>query len=297
LVGSPCAGGAVQPIGPGISVAQNWPKETVGAGTPMHQGRGTASRDNPRVDDWQHRKFDPPDGAHDEGEWQVHLSVSPPEADAIRRFGSQIVPAENFEIHTELGEAGEAGETIFAIRVVTDNAAEAVAEASFRLNKIRVAADLPARPPEVLGYISAGWRRDPARHIGREAVELLKQGRDALAVIRAQTACELLIAKTLERLLAEKAPDVRPDQLIRRPATLADKTSRALCHLLTGRRVQDEPWWPEYLAHRRRRNAIVHEGVTISHEDAQASIQTKNSLHAWLLEVQGVDLSDDELSV
>lgn len=240
-------------------------------------------------------KFDPPDGARDQGEWQVHLSISPSEADAIRRFGSQVVPAENFEIHTELGEAGEEGDVIFAIRVVTDNAADAVQEASFKLNKIRGAADLPNEAPEVIGYISARWRQDPARHIGREAIELLKQGRDSLAVIRAQTSCELLIAKTLGQLMAEKSPEVQADQLIRRPATLADPASRALFHLLTGRRVQDEPWWPAYVAHRKRRNAIIHEGVTISHEDAQASIQATNSMHAWLLEVQGVELLDDEL--
>ncbi|HEX4731208.1 MAG TPA: hypothetical protein VH299_08050 [Solirubrobacterales bacterium] len=248
------------------------------------------------MDDWQHRSFDPPGGSRDHGQWQVHLSISPSDADAIRRFGSQTVPTENFEIHTEVGTAGEEGEVIFAIRVVTDNAADAVVEASYKLNKIRTAAGLPTRAPEVLGYISASWRQDPARHIGREAVELLKQGRDALAVIRAQTACELLIAKTLEGLLAEQSPDVRADQLIRRPATLADPASQALCHLLTGRRVQDERWWPEYVAHRKRRNAIVHAGVTISHEDAQASIQATNAVHSWLLEVRGVELTDEESS-
>lgn len=245
------------------------------------------------MDDWQHRKFDPPDGAEDHGEWQVHLSVSPSEADAIRRFGSQIVPAENFEIRTELGESGEEEEVIFAVRMVTDTAADAVAEASYRLNKIRGAAGLPSAPPEVLGYIAAAWRRDPARHIGREAAQLLRQGRDALAVIRAQTACELLISRHLRELLAERFPDVRADHLIRRPTTLADPASQALCHLLTGRRVQEESWWPDYVAHRRRRNAIVHEGVSITHEDAMASLQATTSVQAWLLDVRGVEPLED----
>jgi hypothetical protein len=122
--------------------------------------------------------------------------------------------------------------------------------------------------------------------MGREAIGLLKQGRDALAVIRTQTACELLVAETFEKLLASKYPDLRSEHLIRRPSTLADKTSLALLQLLTGRRIQDEPWWPTYVEHRKRRNSIVHEGVTISHEDAQASIAAMNDLHAWLLEAR-----------
>ena len=126
--------------------------------------------------------------------------------------------------------------------------------------------------------------------MNREAVELLKQGRDALAVIRAQTACELLISQTMESLLATKFPDLRADHLIRRPMTLADKQSLALCHLLTGRRIQDERWWESYVEHRKRRNSIVHEGITISHEDAQASIGVTNDLHAWLLDVRAAAL-------
>jgi Phage integrase family len=186
------------------------------------------------MDDWQHQKFDPPSGESGGGQWQVHISLAPAEVDGVRRFASQVLPAENFEIHTELGEGGEEGEVIFAVRLVADSAEDATAEARFKLNKIRRAAGLPDGSVAVVGYISPQWRRDPARHLGREATDLLMQGRDALAVVRIQTACEFLIAETLEKLLAARFPDVRADHLIRRPATLADKTSLALCQLLTG---------------------------------------------------------------
>lgn len=244
------------------------------------------------MEDWQHRKLDPLDGGRDHGVWQVYLSVDHLEADAVRRFGPQVVPAENFEIRTELGEAGEEGQIIFALRVLADTAADAVLEASFKLNKIRTAAGLPTGSPNVLGYISPEWSQDPAGHLAREAHALLKQGRDALAVIRTQTACELRIAATLEKLVSEKFPEVRTGRLIRRPATLADSASQELCHLLTGRRAQEEPWWPAYVEHRKRRNAIVHDGVSISHEDAQASIDSTIAVQAWLLELRGIDLGD-----
>ena len=183
----------------------------------------------------------------------MHIALEPTEADAVRQFGSQVVPAENFEIHTELLEGGAEGDAILAIRVIAETAEEATGEAAWSLSKIRKAAGLTAASTQVLGYISPQWRKDAARHMGKEAVGLLRQGRDALAVIRAQTACELLIGKTFEDLLADKDPAVRSDHLIRRPATLADKTSLALLHLLTGRRIQDEPWWGSYVEHRKRR--------------------------------------------
>jgi hypothetical protein len=249
------------------------------------------------MDDWQHRKFDPPSGESGGGQWQVHISLAPAEVDAVRRFAPQVLPAENFEIRTELGENGEEGEVIFAVRVIAETAEDATAEARFKLNKIRRSARLPAGSVDVLGYISPQWRADPARHLGREAVELLKQGRDDLAVVRTQTAAELLIADTLQILLAAKFPDVRADRLIRRPATLADETTLALLHLLTGRRIQDETWWPRFVEHRKRRNGVVHGGISISHEDAQASIAATNDLHAWLLEVRSAphESADDDL--
>lgn len=239
-----------------------------------------------RMDDWQHRNFDPPSGGPDAGQWQVHISLPPSEVDGVRRFASQVMPAENFEIQTELGELGEEGEVVFAVRVIAETAEDAIGEAAYKFNKIRRAADLPTGQVAILGYISPQWRADPARHLSHEATELLKQGRDALAVIRTQTACELLIGETMEKLLTAKFPDVRADHLIRRPSTLADKTSLALLQLLAGRRVQDESWWPNYLEHRKRRNSIVHQGVTITHEDAQASLSATNDIRAWLLEVR-----------
>jgi hypothetical protein len=238
------------------------------------------------MDDWLHRQFDPQDGKSDQGVWQVHIVLIPTEVDEVRKFAPVLIPAENFEIHTELDEAGNEGAIIFAIRVDADTANDATVAASWRLNKIREAAGLRRKPPIVVGYISPQWRKDTAGQMGKEAVDLLKQRRDALAVIRAQTTCELLIAETFKKLIAIRFPDFESERLVRRPATLSDKASLALLELLTGRRIQDENWWPAYVEHRTRRNAIVHSGVSVVHEDAQASIGTMNDLHAWLLDAR-----------
>jgi hypothetical protein len=103
----------------------------------------------------------------------------------------------------------------------------------------------------------------------------------------------LLVADTLSSLLRLKHPEVDQASLIRRPATLNDKQSKALLQLLTGKRVQDEPWWASYVSHRKRRNAVVHEGLTIKHEDAQESLEVLNDLHAWLNDVRRVALDEN----
>jgi len=110
--------------------------------------------------------------------------------------------------------------------------------------------------------------------------------------VRIQTACELHIAEAVSHLLAEHPSGVDAAKLIRRPMTLRDERSRALLHLLTGRQVEQEPWWSEYVLHLRRRNAVVHDGVAVTYEDCVRSLEASLNLQRWLLEMRGVDLSD-----
>lgn len=120
----------------------------------------------------------------------------------------------------------------------------------------------------------------------------MRQRRYEFAVIRLQTALELDIAHTLTELLAEQHPHADPRLLIRRPATLNDARARALMHMLCGHTVEEEPWWPAYVEHLKRRNAILHDGVDITGEDAHASAEVTLRMGEWLLEVRGVDLTE-----
>ena len=257
------------------------------------------SRESPRLPlarlmaDWLETQYDPPHGPNEPGRWQVHLALDLSERDAVKATAPQIVPAETFEIHTELDDSGEV-DAAFSVRIEAETADEATGEAAWILNKVRRAAGLTAKPVLVLGYISPSWGGPVSRHVGKEAIELLKQGRDELAVIRAQTACELLVVETLSALLQQNHPDVDPSSLVRRPATLNDKRSKAFLQLLTGERIQDAHWWSKYVAHSRRRNAIVHEGLTIKHEDAQESIEVLNELHAWLINARRAALDESD---
>ena len=64
-------------------------------------------------------------------------------------------------------------------------------------------------------------------------------------------------------LLRERDSAVDADALMRRRNSLRDDGTKALVHLLTGQKVQETAWWPEYVAHLKRRNAIVHKGLEI----------------------------------
>jgi hypothetical protein len=244
--------------------------------------------------DYREQNYDPPDGETDAGFWQVHLAVTPEDFSAIKRVAATVVPLEHLEFHTELTAEGE-GDRILAIRVHARVSSEALLEASYVYDKLRAAADLTQEPPVALGYISPSWRQGSVhRQLASEAHELHRQGRHELAIIRIQTACELRIAETVQHLLQDAYPDGPIKPLIRRPATLRDKHTQTLLHLLTGEAVQDSDWWPDYVAHLERRNAIVHSGLEVTWEDASATMAVTNKLYAWLLHARGVEVADED---
>src|SRR5688572_1066473 len=129
-------------------------------------------------------RYDPPHGEVDAGLWQIHFAVDPDEKNAVQQAAPSVVPAERFEIRTELTE-----------------------EAEHLYRRIRAAARVAPTDGFTLGYLSPWWRETSrASEIGREAHELLKQGRHELAVIRIQTANELHIRRAIEGVLHDHHP-------------------------------------------------------------------------------------------
>jgi hypothetical protein len=75
---------------------------------------------------------------------------------------------------------------------------------------------------------------------------------------------------------------------------LSDQQQRALLHMLTGQHIQQTGWWQRYVDHLKRRNAIVHKGLAVNREDAQASIEVSLELRQWLLDVQEAPSADGD---
>ncbi len=71
-----------------------------------------------------------------------------------------------------------------------------------------------------------------------------------------------------------------------RVATLSNDVSTASVQLLLGSDATASPLWPEYVAHLKRRNAVVHGGRTMTSGDAASSIKVVQSLWASLDEAE-----------
>ncbi len=75
-----------------------------------------------------------------------------------------------------------------------------------------------------------------------------------------------------------------------RTPTLRDRPSAALFEALTGQRPSGAgTTW--YDAHAKRRHGIVHEGLEVTDEEAQHSIQSVQALISWLDPVVGYGLT------
>lgn len=244
-----------------------------------------------------HEEHDPPHGDTDEGYWQVHLAVDPLEKEAVQRIGPTVVPGEHLDLHTELID-GRDSDVVLTMKVFAKTRDDARDRAGYLFCKIRETAGLSQAPTTILGHISPWWKTNSlGDELGREAHKLHQQGRHELAVVRIQTACEMAIAQALTELLAARDPHVDAASLIRRPTILRDPASLGLMHLLTGKQIQQEPWWQDYVEHVKRRNAIVHSGVLVTRDEAFRSLEVNLALRRWLLDAGTTNLpavADDQ---
>lgn len=105
-----------------------------------------------------------------------------------------------------------------------------------------------------------------------------------LAVIVAQTACEILIESTIVDLIRrrdEPLAEALGDML--RSYSFMDDRSRTVWAALTGERVEQQPFWPKYKAHVERRNAVAHRGSQVTEDEAGDSISAEVALFRYLM--------------
>jgi hypothetical protein len=121
----------------------------------------------------------------------------------------------------------------------------------------------------------------------QQAKVLLDEGKYPLAVVVAQTACEVL-GEQMMTLLTESV-DERVRRWIRdrlpRTVDLDDERVRVLYTALSGDPIESQPFWSDYKEHVKLRHRVVHRGVRVTEADARRSYGAAQRLLEHLVAV------------
>jgi hypothetical protein len=146
------------------------------------------------------------------------------------------------------------------------------------------------KPPERFTVVWAAPLRDEPESSHRfleQAKDLFGSAQFELAIVAAQMHFEIQVRLLLDRAAVRAGtPWAKRLTKYSRVATLSNDVSTASVQLLLGSDATASPLWPEYVAHLKRRNAVVHGGRTMTSGDAASSIKVVQSLWASLAEAE-----------
>jgi hypothetical protein len=120
------------------------------------------------------------------------------------------------------------------------------------------------------------------------ARQLRNDGYHAVAIVTAQTACEVCTEVVLTEALRARVDDEDVADFITAPLhdyNLKHDRVKELCALTFGHRIQENhPLWQPFIRHVDRRNAIVHRGHEATAQDADESIAAVDKVVQHLLQ-------------
>jgi hypothetical protein len=129
------------------------------------------------------------------------------------------------------------------------------------------------------------------RHVQR-ARDLFDAAEYDLAVVVAQTSCEVLVQEAITQLLGGPVDGEPPSsrtlrtwwQGARQDGALAsDGLVRDLWNALAGEEIQRRGWWTDYKNHTGRRHGIVHRGAPVSRTEAEQSLAATEAFRDYVL--------------
>lgn len=180
------------------------------------------------------------------------------------------------------------GELQFEVVAETDEGALRRGLEHYR--DLRLEAHLPPHQPPY-SNLQPPWpgRQPQFRHevLLERAQLLLDSGEWALAVVVAQTACEVLIAQILsdrlqvigDRLGEFQLPPLRTSLIGHvKTYSLNDDRTRQLWDDLMEDTITQVGAWRDYKDHVARRHGVVHQGVEVSHAEAAASLAAARAM-------------------
>lgn len=219
------------------------------------------------------------------GTWRAVIGIPVEVVTAIRGAAADCLPPDRYEISTKL--VGEEQVDTLAIDIDVDSDDDEREVATIEWHTLRAAAGLPFSEPFFVGFEWTSFEDDRHDVLRREADEFMSEQRYDLAVLRAQTSCEVLARKALAGGLRAELGRQRGDALTKRRAlrlsfSLGEARTLELLDVLTGHRPSREPWWSDYREHLARRNGVTHEGLRIARADAEKSLAAVDACRAWL---------------
>lgn len=185
-----------------------------------------------------------------------------------------------------------AGELEVYFELAPGDVDRAFNEARGLYGSIAQAASVPVPDPLEMrmdGFEALMERPSQARVRLRHAHELYAREEHALAVVVAQTACEVLIREVLPTLVQPHLTDnVFTWALERiRQYTLNDRQTQDLWSRVAGSAIQDQDFWAPYKRHLDLRNRIVHRGATANALEASESLATAEALIDYVEQTTG----------
>lgn len=116
------------------------------------------------------------------------------------------------------------------------------------------------------------------------ARRLINEGEYSVATVVMHMACEISVQRALSGAFAKRGISYleEPVEEFLNGYNLKTDRIRKLYNALTGRPVQDEPFWLEFCQSSTRRNKIAHEGAQVTREEAEKSYEATKALVDYL---------------
>jgi hypothetical protein len=137
--------------------------------------------------------------------WQVRIALDPAEAGDISVAMHVVLSAEQWELRPPTTE--DNGSPVLSIEVRSEKQEDAEKRASELYARVREQANLPPDEAPVLGALAPIFAAAPYERLLDDAANHIEHQRYELAVVRAQTACELYGKLALAHF-ARKSPRV-----------------------------------------------------------------------------------------
>jgi len=205
--------------------------------------------------------------------WSVEFLISHHERVALDYAGTRVVgPHDYMVVQPWQGDDEGASTLHLDVRAPTP---EIAADRALELYQaIREVAELPSDDdPQVVTIARVAGVRRPADLFISTAEIMLEQQQFALAVVAAQIHVEMSIRTAIEHA-AQRQGGAIATLAISLPTSwaLMDRNGPRIFEALLGVPPSDAPVWQIYKAHVARRNAVVHNGASITRELAEVSI-------------------------